>query len=124
MKKLISLLVSFFCLATIAFAQTAQTKKQSLPAQPGFVLQDGTVYTVDIENTVDGIMTLDGNSTGGFINGLAVAEGATVTLYIPAGVTLTVYGKDASGTTGGGAGILVPATSTLYITGGKKIVIR
>ncbi len=96
--------------------QTAQTKKQSLPEQPGFVLQDGTVYTVDKT------MTLDGNSTGGFINGLAVAENATVTLYIPSGVTLTVYGQDADGQHGAGAGIYVPSTSTLYITGEGSLI--
>lgn len=102
--------------ASSALGQTAQTKKESLPEQPGFVLQDGTVYTVDKT------MTLDGNSTGGFINGLAVAEGATVTLYIPAGVILTVFGQDADGQHGAGAGIYVPASSTLYITGEGTLI--
>lgn len=36
----LSLLMLF---ATTSVAQTAQTKKQSLPELPGFVLQDGTV---------------------------------------------------------------------------------
>ena len=126
LRKLLFLLFSL--ITTVAMGQTAQTKKQSLPEQPGFELQDGTVYTVDKT------MTLDGNSTGGFINGLKVADGATVTLYIPAGVTLTVIGqnaniKDAGGNViesqkGAGAGIYVPASSTLYITGEGTLIAK
>ena len=48
---------------------------------------------------------------------LKVAEGATVTLNIPSGVTVTLTGGDAIGTTGAGAGIEVPASSKLVITG-------
>lgn len=118
----VTALVLFALMSVVAFGQTnstGMTMKQSLPQQPGFVLQDGTVYTVDAT------MTLDGRTEGGFINGLAVAEGASVTLYIPAGVTLTVYGQDADGLHGAGAGIYVPATSTLYITGeGTLIALR
>lgn len=126
LRKLLFLLFSLVTI--VAMGQTAQTKKQSLPEQPGFELQDGTVYTVDKT------MTLDGNSTGGFINGLKVADGATVTLYIPAGVTLTVIGqsaniKDAGGNViesqkGAGAGIYVPASSTLYITGEGTLIAK
>ena len=55
-------------------------------------------------------------------SGMYVQAGKTVYLYIPAGVTLTVKGADASGTTGGGAGILLPSTSTLHIIGGGTLV--
>lgn len=96
-------------LSNAAFAQTAQTSKVYLTNTAGKTLADGTVYMVNSSMTI--------NSGKSSLNGLKVADGATATIFIPAGITLTVYGKDASGTTGGGAGILVPANSTLYITG-------
>lgn len=49
-------------------------------------------------------MTLDGNSTGGFINGLAVAEGATVTLYITGEGTLIAKGGNGGNGGAGGNG--------------------
>lgn len=48
---------------------------------------------------------------------LKVADGANVTLCIPAGVTVTLKGGDAAGTNGAGAGIEVPAGATLNIIG-------
>ena len=48
---------------------------------------------------------------------LKVAEGATVTLNIPADVTVTLRGGDAFGTTGAGAGVEVPKGATLNIIG-------
>ena len=48
---------------------------------------------------------------------LKVAEGATVTLNIPVGVTVTLKGGDASGMIGAGAGIEVPASAKLVIAG-------
>lgn len=124
----ILVLTMMLALSVSVFGQTAQTKKQSLPNQPGFVLQDGTVYTVDAT------MTLDGNKEGGFINGLVVADGATATLYIPAGVTFTVIGQDANIKDAGGnviesqkgadAGIYVPQGATLYITGEGTLIAK
>ena len=43
-------------------------------------------------------------------------------LYIPAGVTITAIGANASGTIGGGAGILLPDGCTLHILGEGKLV--
>lgn len=48
---------------------------------------------------------------------MSVADNATVVLYVPAGVTLTARGANGSGRTGGGAGIRVPQSATLIITG-------
>ena len=48
---------------------------------------------------------------------LKIADGATVTLNIPAGVTIALRGGDAVGTTGAGAGIEVPANAKLYVIG-------
>ncbi len=55
-------------------------------------------------------------------NGLTVEPGAVVHIYIPKGVTLTATGGDASGRDGGGAGILLPQGSTLYLEGSGKVV--
>ena len=55
------------------------------------------------------------NSSGG--SGLTIAENATVYIYISEGVTLTATGGNASGKTGAGAGIELPASSTLYLMG-------
>ena len=50
-------------------------------------------------------------------NGLTVAEGAEVYLYIAKDVTLKATGYNANNTTGAGAGIKVPASSTLVLFG-------
>ena len=63
-------------------------------------------------------LTLRG-STGS--SGLKVATNKTLTIHIPAGSTLYVYGGAASGTTGAGAGIEVNSGSTLIVTGEGKL---
>lgn len=62
-------------------------------------------------------ISLNGNDADGFINGLVIADNSVVTIYIAKGKTLTVTGQDADGQHGAGAGIYVPSSSTLYITG-------
>ena len=64
-------------------------------------------------------VTFNNGSAGG--SGLTIAGGATVHIYVPKGVTLTASGADASGRTGGGAGILLPQGSTLYLEGGGTV---
>ena len=81
----------------------------------GFELKDDYYYVS--EN-----LTFTNTSGAGQGSGMYVQEGKTVHLYIPAGVTLTAIGADANGTTGAGAGILLPSTSTLHIIGGGKII--
>ena len=61
-----------------------------------------------------------GSYTSG-TNGLKIASRATVYIYIPAGVTLTAYGKDGYKTTGGYAGILVPSGSKLVFLGEGEV---
>ena len=56
-------------------------------------------------------------SNGATGSGLTIADGATVYLYIPQGVTLTARGGHADGQTGAGAGIELPESSTLYLMG-------
>lgn len=82
----------------------------------GYELKDAYYYVTEdltFTNTIEG---------GGQGSGMYVQAGKTVNLYIPAGVTLTVKGADASGTTGAGAGILLPEGSTLNIIGAGTLV--
>ena len=83
----------------------------------GFELADDYYYVSE-----DLTFTNTLNSGNGQGSGMYVQAGKTVHLYIPIGVTLTVKGADASGTTGAGAGILLPSTSTLHIIGGGTLV--
>ena len=74
---------------------------------------DATTYYYMTEN-----LTFSNNTAGG--SGLTIQ--GTVYIYIPSGVTLTATGADGEGTTGGGAGILVPSGTTLNIFGKGTIV--
>lgn len=64
--------------------------------------------------------TYSGSSAGK--SGLTISSGATVYIHIPEGVTLTVKGGNASGTTGAGAGINLPYDATLIFVGEGKVV--
>ena len=75
----------------------------------GYTMTDGNTYIISKS------LTFGNPSPGG--SGMAVANNATVVLYVPQGVTLTANGYSGSGHTSGGAGIFVPSTSTLVITG-------
>lgn len=55
------------------------------------------------------------NSTAG---GSGLKIQGTVYLYLPAGISITCQGANASGQTGAGAGIELPSGNTLYIIGG------
>ena len=74
---------------------------------------DATTYYYMTEN-----LTFSNNTAGG--SGLTIQ--GTVYIYIPSGVTLTATGADGEGTTGAGAGILVPSGTTLNIFGEGTIV--
>ncbi len=82
----------------------------------GFELKDDYYY---VSEDLTFTNTISGPGQG---SGMYVQEGKTVTLYIPAGVTLTAIGADASGTTGAGAGILLPEGTTLNIIGAGTLV--
>ena len=77
----------------------------------GYELKDAYYYVTENLTFTN---TISGPGQG---SGMYVQAGRTVNLYIPAGVTLTVKGADASGTTGAGAGILLPSGTTLNIIG-------
>ena len=75
----------------------------------GYTMTDGNTYV--IQNSV----SFSNSTVGG--SGISVADGATIVLYVPQGVTLTARGTDGEGRIGGGAGIRVSEASTLIITG-------
>ena len=75
----------------------------------GYTMTDGNTYIV--QNSVSFSNSLVGGS------GMSVEDGANVVVYVQKGVTLTAVGANGSGRNGGGAGIRVPETSTLIITG-------
>ena len=84
----------------------------------GFELKDANYYvTEDLTFT----NTISGEGQG---SGMYVQAGRTVTLYIPAGVTLTAIGANAYETTGAGAGILLPSGSTLNVVGSGKLIAK
>ena len=82
----------------------------------GYELKDDYYY---VSEDLTFTNTISGPGQG---SGMYVQEGKTVTLYIPGGVTLTVKGADAEGTTGAGAGILLPEGTTLNIIGAGTLV--
>lgn len=95
-----------------ALAGFTNTGTISSGTSAGTTLYSGYIYTVSGSPSI---------TAGSGQNGLNVAGGATVVIYIPAGQTLTVRGGAGSGQTGGGAGIYLPASSTLVVTGGGAL---
>ena len=84
----------------------------STGSSDGYVLYSGRYYiTQNVEY-----------KNGDTKNGLSIADGATVHLYIPRDVTLTARGGNASGRSGAGAGIYLPQRSTLFLEGQGKVV--
>lgn len=110
MKKILFSLIMFL-LGTV---QMLAATEANLPTTAGSTLSNGYIYKVTTNTTIRN------NSAGG--NGLNVASGATVTIYIAKGVTLYCYGGNGSYQTAGGAGISVPSNSTLIITGEGTLV--
>ncbi|MBR4594317.1 MAG: hypothetical protein IKO33_07050, partial [Bacteroidaceae bacterium] len=60
--------------------------------------------------------------TNSTVGGSGLTILGTVYLYVPEGATLTCTGADASGQTGGGAGIELTLGNSLYILGGGTLV--
>lgn len=110
----ISLKYAFAALVSFAFSQGALAQTEGLVA--GGLLKGGTKYTVT-EN-----MTITATSGNGLNVDPTSSKGNPAILYIPEGVTLTVKGADASGITGGGAGISVPSGAELIIDGAGSLV--
>lgn len=75
-------------------------------------LSNGYVYTVANDVTI---------KAGAGLSGIYLDANSTAVLYMPSGVTLKVQGGAGQGTSGAGAGIEVPSSSTLVVTGGGKL---
>lgn len=115
----ISLRYALATLVSVVFAQGtwAQT---ALPETAGATLTAGKTYKVSSNITIN-----EGQDvvTGGKpVSGLVVAEGDPVIIEICKGCTLTVKGTHAAGLYGAGAGISVPSSSTLIITGEGTLI--
>ena len=119
-KKFLSLLIAFVMvvgLVPLMSIHAGATTSEELTAENTAsvkTLKDGVTYFITQDLTI--------NASKSNKNGLVVDNGATVTISIPYGTTLTVYGKNGSGTTGGGAAILLPNGATLKIVGEGKLV--
>ena len=116
MEPRAALLAAAVSLAAFFPAHGGFTRSDNLDATSlGKTLANHTVYVVSQDTTLE----RPANSSE---SALYVASGATSVIYIPKNVTLTVKGGNAQGTHGAGAGIAVPTSSTLIVTGGGKIV--
>jgi len=111
MKKtyLSSLLIGLLTLVGVS-----QVWADAIPTSAGSTLQNGKTYYVTSNTTITG-------STGQ--SALVVANNATVTIDVAKNCTLTVTGGAASGqNTPGGAGIYLPQSATLYLTGKGSVI--
>ena len=119
-KTILSLLIAFVMvvvLVPLMSVNASATPSEELTAENTAsvkTLKDGVNYFITQDLTI--------NASKSNKNGLVVDNGATVTISIPYDTTLTVYGKNGSGTTGGGAAILLPNGATLKIVGSGKLV--
>ena len=111
MCMVVAMILSVMPMSVLAAdaAEPALTGTKLTTAHAGTELQAGEYYVEP-----GATLTLRGG-TGK--SGLKVAANSTVTIHIPAGSILNVYGGAASGTTGAGAGIEVGSTSNLKIIG-------
>lgn len=111
-----TLAVIFACMTVVnALAENSTRTSVDLPAVAGYTLEPGKMYIVQHDMTITA-------TAGNGLNVAAKGSGQAPILYIPADVTLTVKGADASGMTGGGAGIYVPSNAELIITGAGNLV--
>lgn len=81
------------------------------------ILENGKYYYIAPNSTV----TCGSSNMGAGKSGIDVKANATAYIYIPTNSTLNVYGGNALGTTGAGAGIHIPYGSRLYVYGGGKL---
>ena len=108
-RVLKSAVVAIFSACMFSWQLHADVINITQGSTSGYTMTDGNTYVVQDSVTFS-------NSTAGG-SGMTVEDGATVVLYVPVGVTLTATGANGSGQIGGGAGIRVPESATLVITG-------
>ena len=106
--------LGFFMLAPGA-AEAGFTRSQTIGTTSRRKLEGNTVYLVTSD--------LEIRASSGF-SAFSMDANSTSVLYVATGKTLTLQGGNASGTTGAGAGIEIPSSSLLIITGGGTIVAK
>lgn len=113
-RRLGLLLLMLVGVAGVVHAQRMETLTSNYAAN-NVPLENGIIYTITQNVTISAV---DCHSA------MKVADGATATIYIPRGLTLTVNGSNGNGRISGGAGITVPSNSTLVITGEGTLNVR
>ena len=93
-------------------AEAGFTHSQTIGTTSRRKLEGNTVYLVTSD--------LEIRASSGF-SAFSMDANSTSVLYVATGKTLTLQGGNASGTTGAGAGIEIPSSSLLIITGGGTI---
>lgn len=106
------LILSFTVLLSASQFVAGAAENKALPRTAGSRLETG-VYELSDNLT---ITASAGQSA------LVIGEKQTVTLYLKKNAILTLTGGAASGMTGAGAGIYVPESSSLYVTGEGTII--
>ena len=96
-------------------AEAGFTHSQTIGTTSRRKLEGNTVYLVTSD--------LEIRASSGF-SAFSMDANSTSVLYVATGKTLTLQGGNASGTTGAGAGIEIPSSSLLIITGGGTIVAK
>ena len=126
-KKLLSMLVLLCAIVQGTWAQDewATVYKQTQTTETNWTALDAgstTGKTLGSANTTTyyyatGDLSFTNTAAGG--SGLTIL--GTVYLYVPEGKTVTCTGANASGLTGGGAGIELTEGNTLYLIGGGTV---
>ncbi|MDO5318721.1 MAG: hypothetical protein Q4G65_08855, partial [bacterium] len=115
-KRFFGIFAMLLAVLATGFARAGFTRRAIINNSTGADTQllDGTIYSVAENTTI--------TATAATKSALWIASGATVVIDIPAGITLTVRGGDASGTASAGAGVFLPPSSTLVVVGEGKLV--
>lgn len=100
-----------------AYADTSSNAVQKVPANAIELTKNVADQELDT-----GIYVLLNNLTVN--HSLRIKSNATVTIYIKKDVTLSATGANGSGRTGGKAGVYVPSSSTLIVTGEGSLYAR
>jgi len=126
-KKLLSMFVLLCAIVQGAWAQdewsTVYTQTQTTAAN--WTALDAGSTTGQVLGTAGSTTYYYATGNLNFTNSNAGGSGltiqGTVYLYVPEGMTLTCTGADASGLTGGGAGIELTLGNSLYLIGGGTL---
>ena len=126
-KKLFSMLVLLCAIVQGTWAQDewATVYKQTQTTEANWTALDAGSTTGKTLGSANATTYYYATSDLSFTNATAGGSGltirGTVYLYVPEGMTVTCTGTNASGLTGGGAGIELTEGNTLYLVGGGTV---